>query len=177
FMATKPESSLKRWISPQVSYMIIVCCSLLQLLLCVMWISTSPPFQQMNTESKPATIVIECNENSSVAFWSVLGYLGLLASISFIVAFLVRRLPDNFNEAKFITFSMLAFLSVWVSYVPASLSSQGKYTVAMEIFAIQSSSWALVICMFLPKCFIILFRPQMNTKEHLLGKKQRSKIG
>ncbi|XP_044132801.1 extracellular calcium-sensing receptor-like [Bufo gargarizans] len=175
FMATKPESSLKRWISPQVSYMIIVCCSLLQLLLCVMWISTSPPFQQMNTESKPATIVIECNENSSVAFWSVLGYLGLLASISFIVAFLVRRLPDNFNEAKFITFSMLAFLSVWVSYVPASLSSQGKYTVAMEIFAIQSSSWALVICMFLPKCFIILFRPQMNTKEHLLGKNKSQK--
>ncbi|XP_040272379.1 extracellular calcium-sensing receptor-like [Bufo bufo] len=175
FMATKPGSSLKRWTSPQVSYMIIVCCSLLQLLLCVMWISASPPFQQINTGSKPGIILIECNENSTIAFWSMLGYLGLLASISFIVAFLARRLPDSFNEAKFITFSMLAFLSVWVSYIPASLSSQGKYTVAMETFAIQSSSWALVICMFLPKCFIMLFRPHINTKEHLLGKNKAQK--
>ncbi|XP_056425656.1 extracellular calcium-sensing receptor-like [Hyla sarda] len=172
FMATKPGSRLKRWTSPRVSYMIIVCCSLLQLLLCITWILVSPPFPQKNIESKPGIIVIECNENSIFAFWIMLGHLGLLASISFVVAFLARRLPDNFNEAKFITFSMLAFLSVWVSYIPVSLSSQGKYTVAMEIFAIQSSSWALVICMFLPKCFIILFRPHMNTKEHLLGKAQ-----
>ncbi|XP_072006406.1 extracellular calcium-sensing receptor-like [Engystomops pustulosus] len=172
FMATKPGSSLKKWTSPNVSYMIIVCCSLLQLLLCISWISTSPPFPQMNIDSKPGIIVIECNENSPIAFWSMLGYLGLLASISFVIAFLARRLPDSFNEAKFITFSMLAFLSVWVSYIPASLSSQGKYTVAMEIFAIQSSSWALVICMFVPKCFIILFRPHMNTRGHLLGKEK-----
>ncbi|XP_069816782.1 extracellular calcium-sensing receptor-like [Dendropsophus ebraccatus] len=174
FMATKPGSSLKRWTSPRVSYMIIVFCSLLQLVLCVSWISASPPFTHMNIDSKPGILVIECNENSPIAFWIMLGYLGLLASISFIVAFYARRLPDSFNEAKFITFSMLAFLSVWLSYIPASLSSQGKYTVAMEIFAIQSSSWALVVCMFLPKCFIILFRPHMNTKEHLLGKEKGS---
>ncbi|XP_069816781.1 vomeronasal type-2 receptor 26-like [Dendropsophus ebraccatus] len=169
FMATKPGSSLKRWTSARVSYMIIVFCSLLQFVLCVSWILASPPFTHMNIDSKPGILVIECNENSPIAFWIMLGYLGLLASISFIVAFYARRLPDSFNEAKFITFSMLAFLSVWLSYIPASLSSQGKYTVAMEIFAIQASSWALVICMFLPKCFIILFRPHMNTKEHLLG--------
>ncbi|XP_073403128.1 extracellular calcium-sensing receptor-like isoform X1 [Dendrobates tinctorius] len=175
FMATKPGSSLKRWTSPQVSYMIIVCCSLLQLALCIGWVSASPPFPEMNIDTEPGIIVIECNENSPTAFWSMLGYLGLLASISFIVAFLARRLPDSFNEAKFITFSMLAFLSVWVSYIPASLSSQGKYTVAMEIFAIQSSSWALVMCMFLPKCFIIVFRPHMNTKEQLLGKDRGQK--
>ncbi|XP_075061825.1 extracellular calcium-sensing receptor-like [Mixophyes fleayi] len=175
FMATKPGSSLKRWTNPQVSYLIIIFCSLLQFLLCISWIVAAPPFPQNNTESQPGIIVVECNENSSTAFWSMLGYLGLLAFISFIVAFLARRLPDNFNEAKFITFSMLAFLSVWISFIPASLSSQGKYTVAMEIFAIQSSSWALVICMFLPKCFIILFRPNMNSKENVLGKNKGPK--
>ncbi|XP_063785730.1 extracellular calcium-sensing receptor-like [Pseudophryne corroboree] len=176
FMATRPGSSLKRWTTPQVSYMIILFCSLLQFLLCVSWIVAAPPFQQNNTETQPGIIVVECNENSRTAFWSMLGFLGLLASISFIVAFLARRLPDSFNEAKFITFSMLAFLTVWVSYIPASLSSQGKYTVAMEIFAILSSSWALVTCMFLPKCFIIVFRPNKNSKENLLGTKKETSI-
>ncbi|XP_063785734.1 extracellular calcium-sensing receptor-like [Pseudophryne corroboree] len=177
FMATRPGSSLRRWTTPQVSYMIIFACFLLQFLLCITWLSLTPPFPQYNTHTKPGLIIVECNEGSSIAFWTVLGYLFLLATISFSVAFLARRLPDSFNEAQFITFSMLAFLSVWVSFIPASLSAQGKYTVAMEIFAILASSWALVICMFLPKCFIIVFRPDMNSREHLMRRDQsQSKI-
>ncbi|XP_063785739.1 taste receptor type 1 member 1-like [Pseudophryne corroboree] len=168
FMATRPGSWLRRWTTPQVSYMIISTCFLLQFLLCVTWLSLAPPFPQYNTQTKPGLIIVECNEGSPIAFWTMLGYLFLLATISFIVAFLARRLPDSFNEAQFITFSMLAFLSVWVSFIPASLSAQGKYMVAMEIFAILASSWALVICMFLPKCFIIVFRPDMNSREHFM---------
>ncbi|KAM8972568.1 vomeronasal type-2 receptor 26-like [Pelodytes ibericus] len=170
FMATKPGSRLKKWTSPRVSYMIINICSMVQFILCITWLSFSPPFPQYNIQTQPEVIIVECNEGSAIAFWSMLGYLGLLATISFIVAFMARRLPDSFNEAKFITFSMLAFLSVWLSYIPASLSARGKYTVAMEIFAIQSSSWALVLCMFFPKCFVIVFRPGMNSKEHLMGR-------
>ncbi|XP_075061832.1 extracellular calcium-sensing receptor-like [Mixophyes fleayi] len=168
FMATKPGSSLRRWTTPQVSYMIIFTCSILQFILCITWLSLAPPFPQYNTQTKPGFIIVECNEGSTIAFWTMLGYLFLLATISFIVAFLARRLPDSFNEAQFITFSMLAFLSVWVSFIPAYLSAQGKYTVAMEIFAILASSWALVICMFLPKCFIIVLRPDMNSREYLM---------
>ncbi|KAM8972557.1 vomeronasal type-2 receptor 26-like [Pelodytes ibericus] len=170
FMATKPGSNLKKWTSSLVSYMIISICSLLQIVLCITWLSLAPPYSEMNTDTQPRLIILQCNEGSPIAFWCMLGYLGLLSTVSFAVAFLARRLPDNFNEAKFITFSMLAFLSVWISYIPASLSSQGKYTVAMEIFAILASSWSLVACMFAPKCFIILFRPNMNSREHLMRK-------
>ncbi|XP_069816707.1 extracellular calcium-sensing receptor-like [Dendropsophus ebraccatus] len=171
FLATKPGSRLRKWTSLRVSVSFMFPCSLLQFLLCIIWVSLAPPFPQyISTQAQPTIISYECNEGSPIAFWCMLGYLGLLASISFIVAFMARRLPDSFNEAKFITFSMLAFLSVWVSFIPAYLSAQGKYTVAMEIFAILCSSWALVICMFLPKCFIILFRPNINSREHLVWK-------
>ncbi|XP_077118694.1 vomeronasal type-2 receptor 26-like [Ranitomeya variabilis] len=171
FRATRPGSNLKKWTSPQVSFSIILISLLLQLLLCITCLSTFPPFPQYNTQSKPGIIIVECNEGSSYTLWILLGYLFLLATISFIVAFLARRLPSSFNEAQFITFSMLAFLSVWISFIPASLSAQGIYVVAMEIFAILASSWALVICMFLPKCFIILFRPDMNTRNYLMQRK------
>ncbi|XP_073479809.1 extracellular calcium-sensing receptor-like [Aquarana catesbeiana] len=170
FMATKPNSRLRRWTSPKVSYVMIFMCSVTQLLLCVLWLTRNPPYFAYNTQTQPEIIIAECSEGSPSAFWSMLGYLGLLSSVSFIVAFLARTLPDSFNEAKFITFSMLAFLSVWVSYIPATLSARGQYVVAMEVFAILSSSWALVICMFFPKCYIILFRPSMNSKEYLRGK-------
>ncbi|XP_075434011.1 extracellular calcium-sensing receptor-like [Ascaphus truei] len=169
FKATKLGSGLRKWTGTKVSYFVIGLSVLIQLCVCVTWLSLSPPFQEYDIQTQPGVIIFGCNKGSPTAFWCMLGYLGFLASVSFIVAFLVRRLPDSFNEAKFITFSMLAFLSVWVSYIPASLSAHGKHTVAMEIFAILSSSWAIVVCIFVPKCFIILFRPQLNTKKHLLS--------
>ncbi|XP_069816507.1 extracellular calcium-sensing receptor-like [Dendropsophus ebraccatus] len=172
FKATRPGSQLRQWTRLRVSYLIVISCVFIQVFLCIMWLTFSPPFLEVKSESNSGVLIIQCNEGSPLAFWSMLGYLGLLASISFIVAFLARRLPDSFNEAKFITFSMLAFLSVWVSYIPASLSSRGKYMVAMEIFAIQSSTWGLVICMFLPKCFIVVFRPNMNSREKLMVKQK-----
>ncbi|XP_077327774.1 vomeronasal type-2 receptor 26-like [Lithobates pipiens] len=170
FKATKPGSQLRKFTGVRLSYTLIVLCLLIQVSICVTWLTSSPPFPEFDSNTQSKVIILSCNEGSPIAFWFMLGYLGLLATISFIVAFLARRLPDSFNEAKFITFSMLAFLSVWISYIPASLSSQGKYTVATEIFAILSSAWALVVCIFLPKCFIILFRPDMNTKGLLMKK-------
>ncbi|XP_069816226.1 extracellular calcium-sensing receptor-like [Dendropsophus ebraccatus] len=172
FKATRPGSQLRHWTRPRVSYVIVTSCVLIQIFLCIMWLTLSSPFLEYKSESNSGVLIIQCNEGSPLAFWSMLGYLGLLASIIFTVAFLARRLPDSFNEAKYITFSMLAFLSVWMSYIPASLSSRGKYMVAMEIFAIQSSTWGLVICMFLSKCFIIIFRPDMNSREKLMVKQK-----
>ncbi|XP_075715707.1 vomeronasal type-2 receptor 26-like [Rhinoderma darwinii] len=164
FLATRPCSRLHRFTKTSFSYILIFICFFIQCVLSMSWLALAPPYPQYNVHDLPGLIIVECNEGSLLAFWLMFGYLGLLAFTSFFVAFVARRLPDTFNEATYITFSMLAFVSVWMSYVPASLSSRGKYTVAMEVFAILCSSWSLVICMFLPKCFIILLRPELNTK-------------
>ncbi|XP_043926766.1 extracellular calcium-sensing receptor-like [Protopterus annectens] len=170
FSATKPNSKLKIWFGPRTPICLVVFSSLIQILIGIAWLSTSPPFVEHNTKSRKDKIIIECNEGSIIMFYLMLGYLGILASISFIVAFLARKLPDSFNEAKYITFSMLAFTCVWISFVPAYLSAMGTYLVAVEIFAILSSSAGLLGCIFAPKCYIIMLRPEMNTREYLKGK-------
>ncbi|XP_072006383.1 extracellular calcium-sensing receptor-like [Engystomops pustulosus] len=171
FKATKPNSSLTRWVRPQISYLVISLGTFLQLLISITWLLIAPPFPQYNLSARSGVIIAECNEGSLTAFWCTTGYLGFLALSSFLVAFLARQLPDSYNEARFITFSMVAFLSVWASYILGVMyaGTSGKYTVAMEIFAILSSNWAMLGCMFAPKCYIILFQSKMNSRRHLMG--------
>ncbi|XP_056418935.1 vomeronasal type-2 receptor 26-like [Hyla sarda] len=165
FKATRLNSPLRKWLGPRIPRYVVGLCSGLQIIICSVWLHKSPPFPALNTENHK--IIFECNEGHKLFFYMALGFMGFLAMISFFVAFLARNLPGTYNEAKVITFSMLIFCCVWITFIPAYLSTSGKYTVAVQVFAILASSAGLLSGIFLPKCYIILLRPERNRRECL----------
>ncbi|CAO2627470.1 Vomeronasal type-2 receptor 116, partial [Lemmus lemmus] len=170
FKVTAPGKRMRCFLVSRAPNYIIAICTLIQIILCTIWLQLSPPFIDTDLYSEHGQIIIVCNKGSVTAFYCVLGYHGSLALGSFIVAFLSRNLPDTFNEAKLLTFSMLLFCSVWVTFIPVYHSTKGKVMVAVEVLSILISSAGLLGCIFVPKCYIILLRPERNSLQKLREK-------
>lgn len=163
FKVTVP-ARLVRWLMvSRTPNFIIPICTLIQLVLCGIWLVTSTPFIDHDAHAEHGHIIIVCNKGSAVAFHCVLGYLCSLALGSYAMAFLSRNLPDTFSEAKFLSFSMQVFFCVWVTFLPVYHSTKEKIMVAMEVFSVLASSAALLGLIFVSKCYIILLRPDKNS--------------
>uniref|UniRef100_A0A8C2CAH0 Extracellular calcium-sensing receptor-like n=1 Tax=Cyprinus carpio TaxID=7962 RepID=A0A8C2CAH0_CYPCA len=176
FKSSRPEGKgAMKWFGAAQQRCTVLVLTALQVVICAIWLSTASPTPHKNSQYIRSIIVYECAIGSVAGFSMLLGYIGLLAAVSFLLAFLARNLPDNFNEAKFITFSMLIFCAVWIAFVPAYVSSPGKYAVAVEIFAILASSFGLLVAIFAPKCYIIILHPERNTKKAIMGRATQNK--
>ena len=88
-------------------------------------------------------------------------------------AYLVRKVPENYNEARYITFTMVTRSMNIIVYIITSSGMEGKNQVLVFcIFQCLKASVALS-CMFLPKVYILLFQPERNVPHNPV----QSKLG
>ncbi|XP_027966467.1 extracellular calcium-sensing receptor isoform X1 [Eumetopias jubatus] len=167
FEAKIPTSFHRKWWGLNLQFLLVFLCTFMQIVICVIWLYTAPPSSYRNHELEDEIIFITCHEGSLMALGFLIGYTCLLAAICFFFAFKSRKLPENFNEAKFITFSMLIFFIVWISFIPAYASTYGKFVSAVEVIAILAASFGLLACIFFNKVYIILVKPSRNTIEEV----------
>ncbi|XP_063048108.1 G-protein coupled receptor family C group 6 member A-like [Engraulis encrasicolus] len=167
-VGTSGKPALAKLLQP---YLIIGACVSVQVAICATWLTKSPP-QPKRGESINGQVVLLCEEGENgnfLYFGLMLGYIGVLSLAGFIIAFKGRKLPDCFNEAKYISFGLLIYLICWVLFGPIYAHAKaGEYQPAMEMIVILFSAYGLLGTLFLPKCYIILFKRDANTREAFL---------
>ena len=138
----------------------------LQLTVSVLW------FLFKRTKTKTVIIkaslsyFVTCGINSETVFWIVSSYIFLLALLSGYMAFRVRKLPENYNEAQFICLSMFTACILWLIYIPLYLSLHGVSAVLAFLSINNTSTLAMLLILYAYRLYIVLLCPQMNSKEY-----------
>ncbi|KAF7206511.1 metabotropic glutamate receptor 5-like [Nothobranchius furzeri] len=91
-----------------------------------------------------------------------LGYNGLLILSCTFYAFKTRNVPANFNEAKYIAFTMYTTCIIWLAFVPIYFGS--NYKIITMCFSVSLSATVALCCMFVPKVYIMLVKPEKNVR-------------
>lgn len=126
----------------------------------------NPPQPSQDLDFYKDSIVLECSNTLSPGAWLELAYVSLLSVLCFSFSYMGKDLPANYNEAKSITFSLMVYMISWISFFTLYLISRGPFTIAAQVFATLFSVVAFLGGYFLPKIYIIVLKPQMNTTAH-----------
>ncbi|XP_032882308.1 metabotropic glutamate receptor 1 [Amblyraja radiata] len=106
-------------------------------------------------------VFLICN-TSNLGMVAPLGYNGLLIMSCTYYAFKTRNVPANFNEAKYIAFTMYTTCIIWLAFIPIYFGS--NYKIITTSFSVSLSVTVALGCMFTPKIYIIIAKPERNVR-------------
>ncbi|XP_077866543.1 metabotropic glutamate receptor 1 [Saccoglossus kowalevskii] len=110
-------------------------------------------------------VKLECN-TSTLSMIAPLGFDIFLIAMCTFYAFKTRNVPENFNEAKFIGFTMYTTCIIWLAFIPLYFGSNEMRTIVV-CFAVSLSATVALACLFFQKTYIILFKPERNRRSSM----------
>ncbi|XP_023555147.1 taste receptor type 1 member 1 [Octodon degus] len=164
--ATKVPTFYYAWVRNHGAGRFVMLSSSAQLLICLTWLSVWTPLPTREYQRFPQLVVLECTEASSPGFLLAFTYNGLLSVMAFACSYLGKDLPENYNEAKCVTFSLILNFVSWITFFTAGSISQGPNLSVINVLAGLTSLSGGFSGYFLPKCYVILRRPDLNNTEH-----------
>ncbi|XP_039610978.1 taste receptor type 1 member 1 [Polypterus senegalus] len=165
-MAAKLPRVYSFWVKSKSQCFFVMTCVCIQISLCTLWVGIEGPSPYNNTVSFKNQIIFSCHMGNISIFTAVLIFIGFLGSLCFVFSYMGIGLPKNYNEAKCITFSLLISFFSWISYFTAYMIYYEKYISAFNVLSVLVSLLGILIGYFIPKCYIILIKPEHNTTAH-----------
>ena len=109
--------------------------------------------------------VVTCKADPPAFLALSILYETAIIILSTILGGLSFQYPENFNEAKYIAFCAFSLMVVWVAFIPTYFATQDSeefQNIAISV-AVIFSAFAVLILIFGPKLYIIVFQPKRNT--------------
>ena len=139
-----------------------------QMLLLLISFSVAPPKTTTTTPHDShnfPTSIITCSPPHTAPLVFLILYDTVLVLACNVLAILTIRFPNNFNEARYVSFSTFAVGLIWVSFLLTYATTERILQTAAISFALNLSAFAVLGCLFGPRIFIIIFLPDRNTEE------------
>ncbi|KAJ8977495.1 hypothetical protein NQ317_005754, partial [Molorchus minor] len=182
------------YISPKSQ--VIITCTLIavQVLLTLVWMIVEPPGtryhypnrnQTGSAQSSTATERPEFSEGNKIRWRrtatpvsSVQLYNMVLITTCTVYAVKTRKIPENFNESKFIGFTMYTTCIIWLAFIPIYFGTGNAYETQITTLSIATSMNATValVCLYSPKVYIIVFHPDKNVRKLTMNSAAYKKI-
>ncbi|XP_035282275.1 metabotropic glutamate receptor 8 isoform X1 [Anguilla anguilla] len=172
FEQGKKSVTAPRFISPTSQLAITFSLISVQLLGVFVWFAVDPPHtlvdfgEQRTQDPENARGVLKC-DISDLSLICSLGYSILLMVTCTVYAIKTRGVPETFNEAKPIGFTMYTTCIIWLAFIPiffgTAQSAERMYiqTTTLTISLSLSASVSLGM-LYMPKVYIIIFHPEQN---------------
>ncbi|GMR60187.1 hypothetical protein PMAYCL1PPCAC_30382 [Pristionchus mayeri] len=148
-----------------------------QLGYCLIWLMVKPAGVKEDFELVGRfTAVLTCNVPDHHFLYSLI-YDVILVVLCTVYAVKTRQVPENFNETKFIGFSMYTTCVLWVAWISFYFGTKSNFMLQISSLSICISMSANValVCIFSPKVWIILFEKHKNVRkpdgEYMLSKR------
>uniref|UniRef100_A0A673AF12 Metabotropic glutamate receptor 1 n=1 Tax=Sphaeramia orbicularis TaxID=375764 RepID=A0A673AF12_9TELE len=155
-ICTRKPRFMSAWAQVIIAFMLIS----VQLTLEITLIILEPP-EPIKSYPSIREVFLICN-TSNIGMVAPLGYNGLLIMSCTYYAFKTRNVPANFNEAKYIAFTMYTTCIIWLAFVPIYFGS--NYKIITTSFSVSLSVTVALGCMFTPKMYIIIAKPERNVR-------------
>ncbi|XP_063223733.1 metabotropic glutamate receptor 3-like [Bacillus rossius redtenbacheri] len=158
-----------RYTSPRSQLVITGLLTLVEVVILASWLIFIPPRAGHIHPDRGARVLI-CEGFRNHSCLVALLYPFVLIAICTVYAFKTRKCPDGFNETKHIAFTNYTTIIIWLAFVPFYLASTSN-GIRITSLAFSSSVSGLVqlACLFFPKLYIVLLKPQKNTRDGVMA--------
>ncbi|XP_054164108.1 metabotropic glutamate receptor-like isoform X2 [Oppia nitens] len=167
FDSARKSARRPSFISPKSQVLITMILVSIQVIGNLVWFVLEPPgTRQFHPDGKRSEVILKCRVRDS-SFLLSLVYNMFLITTCTLYAVKTRKIPENFNESKFIGFTMYTTCIIWLAFVPIYFGTGNSFEIQITTLSvsISLSAYVALFCLFSPKIYIIIFHPDKNVRK------------